>query len=67
MNFVHAAMDLTVGPIEWYQIALMVIVFINGVALNILAYQWIFMSWIERGFLRLFLAIAGRGTMPVKK
>ncbi|MDJ0733165.1 MAG: hypothetical protein QNJ47_03615 [Nostocaceae cyanobacterium] len=41
MNFVHAAMDLTVRPIEWYQIALMVIVFINGVALNILAYQWI--------------------------
>jgi hypothetical protein len=40
MNFLHAAMDLTVRPIEWYQIALMVIVFINGVLLNILAFQW---------------------------
>ncbi|BAY07367.1 hypothetical protein [Calothrix sp. NIES-2098] len=40
MNFIHAAMDLTVRPIEWYQIALMVIVFINGIFLNILAYQW---------------------------
>jgi hypothetical protein len=40
MNFTHAAMDLTVKPIEWYQIALMVIVLINGIFLNILAYQW---------------------------
>jgi hypothetical protein len=40
LNFLHAAMDLTVRPIEWYQIALMVIVFINGVLLNILAFQW---------------------------
>lgn len=40
MNFTHAAMDLGVKPIEWYQIALMVIVFINGIVLNILAFQW---------------------------
>jgi hypothetical protein len=40
MNFLHAALDLTVRPIEWYQIALMVIVFINGIFLNILAFQW---------------------------
>jgi hypothetical protein len=40
MNFLHAALDLTVKPIEWYQIALMVIVFANGILLNILAFQW---------------------------
>lgn len=40
LNFLHAAMDLTVRPIEWYQIALMVIVFVNGVLLNIVAFQW---------------------------
>ncbi|GAB4337647.1 MAG: hypothetical protein OHK0047_27470 [Leptolyngbyaceae cyanobacterium] len=40
MNFTHAAMDLGVKPIEWYQIALMVIVFINGILLNIVAFQW---------------------------
>jgi hypothetical protein len=41
MNFLHAALDLTVRPIEWYQIALMVIVFVNGIFLNIVAFQWI--------------------------
>ncbi len=40
MNFTHAAMDLGVKPIEWYQIALMVVVFINGILLNIVAFQW---------------------------
>ncbi len=40
MNFTHAAMDLRVKPIEWYQIALMVVVFINGILLNIVAFQW---------------------------
>jgi hypothetical protein len=41
LNFMHAAMDLRVKPIEWYQIALMVVVFINGILLNVVAYQWI--------------------------
>lgn len=40
MNFLHAAMDLQVKPIEWYQIALMVLVFINGVLLNLVAFHW---------------------------
>lgn len=40
MNFLHAALDLRVKPIEWYQIVLMVIVFVNGIFLNILAFQW---------------------------
>ncbi|MFM7470206.1 MAG: hypothetical protein ACKO5P_01655 [Nodosilinea sp.] len=41
LNFFHAALDLTVRPIEWYQIALMVMVFINGLLLNWVAYQWL--------------------------
>lgn len=41
LNFAHGAMDLTVRPIEWYQIVLMVIVFINGILLNIVAFQWL--------------------------
>lgn len=40
LNFLHAAMDLQVKPIEWHQIALMVIVFINGILLNAVAFQW---------------------------
>jgi hypothetical protein len=40
MNFTHGAMDLAVKPVEWYQIVLMVIVFINGILLNIVAFQW---------------------------
>ncbi|HIK19459.1 MAG TPA: hypothetical protein IGS53_29845 [Leptolyngbyaceae cyanobacterium M33_DOE_097] len=40
MNFTHAAADLAVKPIEWYQIALMVVVFINGILLNFVAFQW---------------------------
>ena len=40
MNFTHAAMDLGVKPIEWYQILLMVIVFLNGILLNVIAFQW---------------------------
>lgn len=40
MNFLHAAMDLQVRPIEWYQIVLMVLVFANGLVLNLVAFQW---------------------------
>jgi len=40
MNFTHAAADLAVKPIEWYQIALMLVVFINGLLLNFVAFQW---------------------------
>lgn len=41
LNFTHAAMDLTVRPIDWPQIALMVLVFVNGLLLNLAAFQWI--------------------------
>lgn len=40
LNFLHVSMDLMVRPIEWYQIALMVIVFVNGILLNFVAFQW---------------------------
>ena len=41
MNFLHVVLDLMVKPIEWYQIALMVVVFIIGLLLNIVAFQWL--------------------------
>jgi hypothetical protein len=40
MNFLHVALDLMVTPIAWHQIALMVLLFINGVLLNVISYQW---------------------------
>ncbi len=40
MNFLHVALDLRVKPIEWYQIVLVTILFINGIVLNVVAFQW---------------------------
>jgi hypothetical protein len=40
MNFLHIVFDLMVTPIFWYQIALMVILFANGILLNVVSYQW---------------------------
>lgn len=40
MNFLHVTLDLRVKPIEWYQIVLVTIVLINGIVLNVLAFQW---------------------------
>ncbi len=40
MNFLHVALDLTVTPIAWHQIALMVLLFINGAVLNVVSYKW---------------------------
>jgi hypothetical protein len=40
MNLLHVILDLFVTPIEWSQIVLMVIVLINGIFLNIVAFQW---------------------------
>ncbi len=40
MNFLHLALDLRVKPIEWYQIVLVTILFINGIVLNVIAFQW---------------------------
>ncbi|MEA5572197.1 hypothetical protein [Calothrix sp. UHCC 0171] len=41
MNFIHLAMDLNVKPIIWSQITLMLILFLIGLLLNIVSYQWI--------------------------
>ena len=40
LNLIHAIADLLVTPIAWYQIALMVLLFLIGILLNIVAYQW---------------------------
>lgn len=40
LNFIHAIADLLVVPIVWYQIVLMVLLFLVGILLNIVAYQW---------------------------
>lgn len=40
MNFIHTTADLSVTPIAWYQISLMVILFVIGLLLNIVSFQW---------------------------
>ncbi|MBD2464757.1 hypothetical protein H6G89_27525 [Oscillatoria sp. FACHB-1407] len=40
LNFFHIVADLLVQPIAWYQIALMIILFLIGILLNIVAFQW---------------------------
>ncbi len=40
LNLGHVIADLSVKPIAWYQIALMVILFAIGLLLNIVSFQW---------------------------
>ena len=40
LNFIHLLADLIVEQIFWYQIVLMLFLFIIGILLNIVAYQW---------------------------
>jgi hypothetical protein len=40
MNLSHIVADLLVQPIAWYQIALMVVLFIIGLVLNLVSFQW---------------------------
>jgi nitrate/nitrite transporter NarK len=40
LNFLHLAMDLTVQPIVWHQITLMIVLFGVGLCLNGVAFQW---------------------------
>jgi hypothetical protein len=40
MNLLHVVADLFVQPILWYQITLMVILFLIGLLLNLVAFQW---------------------------
>jgi hypothetical protein len=41
LNFLHVIADLLVKPIAWYQIALMVLLFLIGILLNLVSFQWI--------------------------
>jgi hypothetical protein len=40
LNFAHLIADLSVMPIEWYQIALMTILLLIGIMLNLIFYRW---------------------------
>lgn len=40
MNLAHIVADLLVKPIAWYQIVLMVLLFLIGLLLNLVAFQW---------------------------
>ncbi|HEY9646861.1 MAG TPA: hypothetical protein V6C88_10845 [Chroococcidiopsis sp.] len=40
MNFFHVVADLLVQPIQWYQIALMVVLLLIGLLLNLVSWQW---------------------------
>lgn len=40
MNLLHVILDLFIQPVLWYQIALMVFLFLVGLLLNITAFQW---------------------------
>ncbi|MDM9380383.1 hypothetical protein QUB80_06660 [Chlorogloeopsis sp. ULAP01] len=44
MNLLHIILDLFVQPILWYQITLMVLLFLVGLLLNLVAFQWIKLS-----------------------
>jgi hypothetical protein len=41
MNFFHIIADLLVPPIAWYQIVLMVGLFMVGLLLNLVSFRWI--------------------------
>ncbi len=40
LNLTHLVMDLFVQPLLWYQIALMALLFLVGLLLNLVAFQW---------------------------
>jgi hypothetical protein len=40
LNLLHLIADLLVEPIAWYQIALMLLLFLIGILLNLVSYQW---------------------------
>ena len=41
LNFFHIVADLLVHPIAWYQIALMVVLFLIGIVINLVSWQWL--------------------------
>jgi hypothetical protein len=40
LNFFHLLADLLVPPILWYQVFLMVILFVLGLLINFVSFQW---------------------------
>jgi hypothetical protein len=40
MNLIHLVLDLLLPQVIWYQIALMVFLFLIGLLLIFVAYQW---------------------------
>ncbi|MBD2386071.1 hypothetical protein [Cylindrospermum sp. FACHB-282] len=40
MNLIHLVMDLLLPQVIWYQITLMVLLFLIGLLLNFVAFQW---------------------------
>ncbi|WP_414752839.1 hypothetical protein [Anabaena sp. CCY 9910] len=40
LNFIHLVLDLLLPQIIWYQITLMVLLFLIGLLLNLVAFQW---------------------------
>jgi hypothetical protein len=41
LNLIHLLADLSVKPILWYQIALMLMLLLIGLILNLVSYQWL--------------------------
>ncbi|MEA5502396.1 hypothetical protein VB735_04585 [Halotia wernerae UHCC 0503] len=40
MNLIHLILDLLLPQVIWYQITLMVLLFLIGLLLNVVAFQW---------------------------
>jgi hypothetical protein len=40
LNFLHLVLDLLLPQVIWYQITLMVLLFLIGLLLNVVAFQW---------------------------
>ena len=40
LNIAHLIADLSVTPIAWYQIVLMMVLVAIGILLNLVAYRW---------------------------
>lgn len=40
LNLIHLILDLLLPQVIWYQIALMVLLFLIGLLLNLVAFQW---------------------------
>ncbi|MHC5712054.1 MAG: hypothetical protein ACYTX0_07745 [Nostoc sp.] len=48
LNFFHLIVDSVVQPIAWYQVVLMVILFIIGLLLNLVSFQWMKVRLVKR-------------------